>query len=103
MGNAEREKGKAGEREVAAIFAAAGCSVEQLQRNRGDTLDLLIDQELYVDSKRHEKLQVALWLREIAATAPNGGPHIVAFRSSRSPWYQAGPLQSYVDLWSGKL
>lgn len=88
----ERRKGQDAEREVAALFAQAGCSVEQLQRNRDDTLDLLVNRKLYVETKWQERARLWEWITETEAVVPDGSPYVIAFRRSRSPWYGLGPL-----------
>lgn len=98
MARSERAKGAAGEREVAAICRAAGLDVQQLQRNRGDTTDLLVAGKLAVDVKRQERLQVPIWIRQAAAEAPAGTVPVVAFRQNRGEWFAALPLAALVEL-----
>lgn len=86
MSRKERDKGVRGEQELAALFRDAGHQVEQLQRNQNGVSDLVIDRWLYVDSKRQERMQLAMWIRQATENAPDGTVPAVAFRASREPW-----------------
>jgi hypothetical protein len=86
MSKSQREKGAAGEAEVFNLFEQAGHSVLQLQRNRNDMADLLIDGWLYVDSKRQERWQLREWIKQVRECAPDGTVPAVVFRSNREPW-----------------
>lgn len=71
-GHRSRRKGAEGEREVAALFRAAGFDVQQLQRNRGDEFDLLArghEWTLVVEVKNRKTLKVPEWIERAETTA----------------------------------
>lgn len=86
MARASRDKGLAGEREVAAIFAAAGYSVRNLE-GQGDALAIGSNGRLmHVEVKRHERLQLWEWIKQAEAETPKGVPPVIAFRRNHSMW-----------------
>jgi Holliday junction resolvase len=90
-----RRKGVTGEREVAAIWQAAGFEVRGLE-GLGDHLVICgPGVTIHSEVKRQERLQLPIWLRQARAEAPSGAVPVVAFRQNRGQWYAALPL---VDL-----
>ena len=87
MSQSERQKGLRGERELANLFRDAGLNVQQLQRNTDGHSDLLVNGRLYVESKRQERLQLWLWLRQALVGAPRGTIPVVGFRRNHDDWY----------------
>ena len=86
MSKSQRTKGLEGEREVAAIFAAAGYSVRNLE-GQGDALAIGSNGRLmHVEVKRQERIQIGMWLRQAQGEAPKGVPPVVAFRRNREDW-----------------
>jgi len=86
MGKSQRTKGLEGEREVAAIFAAAGYSVRNLE-GQGDALAIGSNGRLmHVEVKRQERIQIGMWLRQAMSEAPKGVPPVVAYRQNRGEW-----------------
>lgn len=86
MGKSQRTKGLEGEREVAAIFAAAGYSVRNLE-GQGDALAIGSNGRLmHVEVKRQERLQLWEWIKQARADAPKGVPPVVAFRRNNGEW-----------------
>lgn len=96
VGKTSRDKGHAGERELTGIFEAAGRHVEQLQRNRSDMADLLVDGWLYVDSKRAERWKLTEWIAQVRDCTPAGATPAVAFRRNREPWGIWLPLEDFI-------
>lgn len=90
-----------GEQEVARIFRDAGMKVERLQQQQGLVPDLIVADDLYVDTKRQERLQLPMWLRQARTQAPKGMVPVVAFRQSRGEWYACLPLDDLVRLAGG--
>ena len=83
MGKSQRTKGLEGEREVAAIFAAAGYSVRNLE-GQGDALAIGSNGRLmHVEVKRQERIQIGMWLRQAMSEAPKGVPPVVVYRQNR--------------------
>lgn len=98
MAAASRRKGKTGENELARTLRAGGLAVEQLQRNRDATLDLIVNGRWYFDAKRQERLQLPLWLRDTAENTPPNGVPVVAFRQNAGSWFACLPLDALIDL-----
>jgi hypothetical protein len=113
VGSGERAKGLRGEREVAAIFRAAGFEVRGLE-GEGDHLvfhkppgywDLSdtysesnVGYTIHSEVKRQERLQLWQWLAQLEAEAPPGTLPMLSFRRNRSPWYACVPLEALVKV-----
>ena len=96
-GGASRTKGVAGEREVAALWQAAGFTVRGLE-SAGDWLVVQRDgRVLHVETKRHERPQVSAWIKQVVAETPPGVPWVLAWRRNRQPWYAIQPLAYVIE------
>ena len=90
MANREREKGRKGEAEAAALWRAHGFEVQALQRNLYGQLDHIVSgygTTLVQETKRQERLRVREWIEQAEDDAPEGVPWVVTFRWSGAPWY----------------
>jgi Holliday junction resolvase len=88
MGRSEREKGRKGEAEVAAIFRARGLEVRGLEAT-GDHLLVCAGRlglTLHSEVKRQETARVWLWWEQASSEAPPGAVPMVTFRRNHSPW-----------------
>ena len=86
------QKGNKGEREVADLFAGAGFAVRGLE-SAGDWLAVSqLGRTLHIEVKRHERVRVPEWLRQLEADCPAGLDWLLAFRQNRSTWYGVQPL-----------
>lgn len=88
MSRAERDKGRNGEREVAALYEARGLAVRGLEGS-GDHLIVcgaggLVT--LHSEVKRQEVARPWLWWEQASSEAPSGAVPVVHFRRNRSPW-----------------
>jgi Holliday junction resolvase len=93
-----RRKGVKGEREVAAIWQAAGFEVRGLE-GLGDHVVICGNGvTIHSETKRQERLQLPIWLRQAADEAPSGTVPVVAFRQNRGEWYAALPLAALAEL-----
>lgn len=96
MGNAQRQKGLAAERQVFQVLVHHGFTVRGLE-SAGDWLAFLPAHgelpalTLHVEVKRHEVLRLPLWTRQAVAEAPLGVLPVVIFRKSRQPWQAVLP------------
>jgi hypothetical protein len=97
MGRKSRDKGYAGEVEVATIFRETGHKVQQLQRNRSDLADMLVDGWLYVDSKRAERLKYPQWKRGVVAVTPDMATPALAYRANGDDWWIMMPLRDFAE------
>lgn len=95
--NHRREKGAKGDQEVAAVFQTAGLDVRGFQRNRRGEMDALVvsrlGHEVYVETKRHERVRLPEWIEQARASCPAGRPWLIAWRRNRWPWFAVQPLE----------
>jgi hypothetical protein len=102
MAKASRDKGARGEREVAAIFRAAGFDCNRVPnsgglRLKGDLYGALPD--LHVEVKRAERWDVPGWIRQAESEAPVTAIPVVCFRRNQGEWYavlRLGALTGYL-------
>lgn len=98
MPSRERRKGVAGEREVAAMWQAAGFTVRGLEAT-GDHLVICGNGlTLHSEVKRQEVARPWAWMAQAEAEAPAGTVPVVAFRRNRSRWYAMMPLDELASL-----
>lgn len=99
----QREKGKRGEREVAAIYTAEGVPVTRLG-NAGRLADLAGLEKLGIhpEVKMAGRVSILEWLRQAEVEAPEGQTPAVHFRlctlQRSTGWYVALPLGDFIDL-----
>lgn len=99
MGKAERRKGAAAEREVAAIFREHGWPEAKRSGDAGQADgDLDHTGPFYVEVRRRETLAIPAWLREIEDECPPGKRRLLVFRRSAEPWHVALPLTDFLEL-----
>lgn len=88
MARRERDKGRKGEAEVAAIYRGAGFEVRGLE-GTGDHL-VICDPHghvvLHSETKRQETARPWAWWEQASSQAPLNSIPVVHFRRSRSPW-----------------
>jgi Holliday junction resolvase len=102
MGRSEREKGRKAEREVALIYQAAGFEVRGLEA-LGDHLVVCKDGlVLHSETKRQERLQLGVWVRQAEENAPQGTVPVIAWRHSHMPWRADLALADLVTIVSGR-
>lgn len=100
MSRRERDKGRKGEAEVAAIYRAAGLQVRGLE-GLGDHLVVCSPDAglvLHSESKRQEVARVWAWWEQASAETEPGAITVVAFRRSRSPWLALVELHELAGL-----
>lgn len=88
MSRSERDKGRKGEREVAALYEARGLEVRGLEGS-GDHLIVCASSSgitLHSETKRQETARPWAWWEQATAEAPPGAIVVVHFRRNRSPW-----------------
>jgi hypothetical protein len=110
VSNSERRKGLDGEREVRALYEAAGYEVRGLEAG-GDHLavlhgltsltampgtDSMIRRPLTIHSevKRAETARVWAWWEQSTTDITPGALAVIAFRRSRSPWLALANLEA---------
>jgi len=91
-----RRKGVEFEREVAALFEAAGYSVRGLESG-GDHFAIALGGALYhVEAKRQERLQLPLWLAQQDRDCPATARRLLVFKQSHRPIYVVEPLDQHL-------
>lgn len=103
-GRSSRIKGAAAERELAAILSdELGVVVKRKlgqAREGGD--DMQVD-KFRIEAKRHEKLALPAWCRQIEAACQPGDVPIVAYRQNGQPWRIVMKLEDFLPLMRGEL
>ena len=101
MGAMSKEKGKVGEREVAALLRGHGVEARRGQQFSGgdDSPDVVHSMGgLHLEVKRTEKLQ--LWPAFEQANRDAGGDTpVVVHRANHRPWVAILPLGDLIELW----
>jgi Holliday junction resolvase len=100
VSRAERDKGSRGEREVAAIFRAAGFDCDRTPNSGGLRIlgDLYGEMPYHVEVKRQEVARPWVWWEQARSEAPADALAIVAFRRARSPWLALTDLGNLAHL-----
>ncbi len=102
MGKASRDKGKRGEREIAALFRAHGFQAKRGQQFRGgpDSPDIIHDiLGLHVEVKFREQVSVFAALEQVSRDAGyDGGSPAVFMRKLRKPWIVVMDADDFLDL-----
>ncbi|MCC5794957.1 MAG: hypothetical protein JJT85_09505 [Chromatiales bacterium] len=99
MGKHSRDKGKRGERELAAVLTAAGFPARRGRQYCGDPSapDVVADLPFFVEVKRTERLSVYEAIEQAEADSA-GRPVLVAHRRNGKPWLAILPLQDFLRL-----
>jgi hypothetical protein len=100
VSRAERDKGRVGEAEVAAIYQAAGLQVRGLEGS-GDHLIVCEPSSglvLHSEVKRQETARPWAWWAQASEEAPPGTMPVVAFRRNRSRWLAIVDLEQLAKL-----
>lgn len=100
MSRSERDKGRKGEAEVAAIYQAAGLQVRGLE-GTGDHLVVCSPElglTIHSEVKRQETARPWAWWEQASSEAPAGTMPVVAFRRNRSPWLAIADLEQLAAL-----
>jgi hypothetical protein len=101
MGNAQRQKGLRGEREVTHAFREAGLTVKNLDGG-GDHLIVLAPEaglpDLHLEVKRQETIRIADWSKQAETEAPAGCVAAVVYRRSHEPWRVSLKLDDFLGL-----
>lgn len=94
----ERRKGLKGQQEVQRMVRAAGFELRRVS-HQGDAHVLVKDGvRFHIETKRQERVQLPMWLRQAKDEAPKGAVPVVVFRQSRGEWYACLPLDDLLRL-----
>ena len=106
MGKASRVKGAAGEREVAAIFQAAGFDVNRVPnsgalRLKGDLYGEAMP--IHVEVKRRKSWGLSrAWIVQAETEAPADKVPVIAFRADGEPWRVCLGLVEFLEILKGE-
>ena len=99
MGKSEREKGAAGEREVAKLLNEAGFVTSRNARNGLSTDDLAHTiPGIHIEVKRRERLNVSEAMQQALRDA-HGRTPVVVHRRSRETWLATVRLSDLLEWW----
>lgn len=98
MGKASRTKGVAGEREVAALYTAAGFDVRGLEGGGDHFVACGDGLVVHSETKWQEKIKIQEWWAQTVAEAPKGSLPVLAFRRSREEWKAVVRLEDLIAL-----
>lgn len=91
-----RAKGVAFEREVAQAFEDAGFQVRGLESGGDHFVIARNGVVMHGESKRQERLQLPIWLRQQERDCPENVRRFLCFRQSRQPAYVVEPFAQFV-------
>lgn len=99
-GRRSRNKGTAGEQEVARILREAGIEVDRVPNSGGLKVkgDLTGLEGFHVEVKRKERLDLWKCLEQARTEAPEGDTPLLVFRRNRSEWQACLPLADLIEL-----
>lgn len=99
-GRGRRQKGAVAEREVAAIFRAAGFTCDRTPNSGGLHIpgDLTGIDGFHIEVKRQETIRLFDWWPQAVREAPAGDAPIVAFRASGEKWRAVSELDVLAAL-----
>ncbi|PYO40132.1 MAG: hypothetical protein DMD33_18785 [Gemmatimonadetes bacterium] len=100
MSRSERDKGRRGEREVAAIHEAHGATVRGLEGGGDHAISYGANASvrLHSECKRQETARPWAWILQAASEAPPGSIPVVHFRRSRSRWLAIIDAEELAEL-----
>lgn len=98
-GRGRRNKGAAGERELAALLSdELGFAVKRKLGQARDGGDDLQVGRFRIEVKRHERLKIKEWCHQVEACCKPAEIPVVAFRQNGEPWRAVIPLEQLVWL-----
>jgi hypothetical protein len=96
-GRGRRQKGARGENELAQLLTdQLGFVVKRKLGQARDGGDDIQVGKYKIEVKRHERLSVMDWVRQVEATCGVGEVPIVVFRQNGQPWRAVVPLDTLV-------
>lgn len=103
-GRGKRNKGAAGERELAALLSEhLGFVVKRNLGQARDDADDLTVQQFRIEVKRQERLQVDKWSEQVEACAQPGEIPVLAYRRNGQPWRVCLRLQDFIPMMRDQL
>lgn len=103
-GKGKRNKGAAGERELAGILTdALGFVVSRNLGQARDGGDDITVQKFRIEVKRQERLKIEDWCDQVEKTCRAGDVPVVAFRRNNQKWRVVLTLEDFLPLMRGEL
>jgi len=98
-GRGKRNKGAAGERELAGILKDhLGFEVKRNLGQARDGADDITIQKFRIEVKRQERLQVDKWSEQVESCSKSGEIPILAYRRNGQPWRVCLKLDDFIPL-----
>lgn len=99
MGKSQRDKGKRGERELAALFREYGFDARRTSQycGQGGAADVTGLPGFHVECKRCERLCLPEWIKQ-AERDSQGQPIVVCHRRNGEEWFATLPLRELLGL-----
>lgn len=105
MGKSQRDKGKRGERELAALFREYGFDARRTSQycgQTGDASDVIGLPGFHVECKRCENLRLPEWIAQ-AERDSQGKPYVICHRKNGEEWMATLPLKELLGLMRRKM
>lgn len=101
MGRSSQKKGRGAELELSRILNEAGIPAEPGSAlNYGKEPDLKGIPGIHAEVKRHERIEIGLWMAQAEQDAQRFGGHpCVFYRRNREPWRVAMPLTAFIEMY----
>ena len=103
-GRGKRNKGAAGERELAALLSdELGFVVKRNLGQARDSGDDLTVQQFRIEVKRQEQLRVDKWSEQVEACASPGEVPVLMYRRNGQPWRVCLRLEHFIPMMRDQL
>lgn len=103
-GRGSRNKGAAGERELAALLSdQLGFVVKRKLGQARDGGDDLTIQHFRIEIKRRERLEVDKWSEQVEACAQLGEVPVLMYRRNGQPWRVCLRLDDFIPMMRDQL
>jgi Holliday junction resolvase len=103
-GRGKRNKGAAGERELAALLTEhLGFAVKRNLGQARDGADDITVQKFRIEVKRQERLQVDKWSEQVEACSQPGEIPVLAYRRNGQPWRICMRLEDFIPMMRDSL
>lgn len=104
MGKSQREKGRRAEVELAALLTESlGVAVKRNLGQARDSGDDITVGKFRIECKRHNRLSVMEWCRQVEEACGDGDVPIVAFRQDGQQWRVVMRLDDLLPMLRGEL
>ena len=98
-GRGKRNKGAAGERELAGILKDhLGFEVKRNLGQARDGADDITIQKFRIEVKRQERLQVDKWSEQVESCSKSGEIPVLAYRRNGQPWRVCLRLDDFIPM-----